>query len=448
MKQNYKLFSILVIICLLFTPCLVWAEPENTDPDNTTPSTPGETPTVTEITLSLDKTEANLDVGKSLTLVATTNQENAIIEWSSSNENVATVDDNGKVTANNLAGSTTITASIKDTDIKATCTIKVLRVVSKDATLKSLTIINDTGTLDQTFKSDQTNYNITIGKNVSKIEFDYELNDEHATFFGPSNNKNLKNGDKLEFKIVAEDGETSKIYTLTVVKDTTSLALSSLKINGYALNETFKSNDLKYTANIPYEIETLTVYAKPEDDNAKVVISGITNLKVGENTIKAVVTDEDGNSRTYEIIVTREKKVTIDENPTSIITSSDTTSDGATTDNINNNGNSNTKKDNSDDGFLKYAIVSLACLILFAIGGIGIYFYIKTSPKKLRKELGGSKKTSEELPVTIDDDKSLGNISEIINEDLFATREYKKEELSDKDKPSENLFDDNSEDVK
>ncbi len=85
---------------------------------------------------------------------------------------------------------------------------------------------------------------------------------------------------------------------------------------------------------------------------------------------------------------------------------------------------------------------------MFAIGGIGIYFYIKTSPKKLRKELGGSKKTSEELPVTIDDDKSLGNISEIINEDLFATREYKKEELSDKDKPSENLFDDNSEDVK
>mgnify|MGYP006962281549 CR=1 FL=1 len=50
--------------------------------------------------------------------------------------------------------------------------------------------------------------------------------------------------------------------------------------------------------------------------------------------------------------------------------------------------------------------------------------------------------------VLVVDDEKLGNIDSIINEDLFATKEFKKEELSDEDKSLENLFDDDSEDVK
>lgn len=445
MKKN-NIFLGLLLTSLLFTPCLVKAEPEeNLEPTPTVSPTPSEV--VTEVTLSLNKDEINLDVGKSLTLVATTNQENAIIEWSSSNENVATVDDNGKVTANNLAGSTTITASIKDTDIKATCIVKILRVVSKDATLKSLTIINDTGTLDQTFKSDQTNYNITIGKNVSKIEFDYELNDEHATFFGPSNNKNLKNGDKLEFKIVAEDGETSKIYTLTVVKDSTSLALKSLKINGYALNEVFKADTLKYTADIPYEIDTLTIDAVLEDNSANKTITGNKNLKVGKNYVKVVVEDENGNSRTYEIVVTRLEKVEIEENKTSIITSSDSdvSSDDNDSTNINTNDKNNTNS--SDDSFLKYFIVSLACLILFIIGGIGIYFYIKTSPRRLKKELNNLNKVLDNSDTISPKEEINSNISEIMDEKLVETREFRQEDILGKNNQTENLIDADSEDV-
>ena len=41
--------------------------------------------------ISLDKTEANMFVGDSIKLVATTSDKDAEVEWSTSNENVATV---------------------------------------------------------------------------------------------------------------------------------------------------------------------------------------------------------------------------------------------------------------------------------------------------------------------------------------------------------------------
>lgn len=453
MKQRYKLFSILMIVGLLFTPCIVSAEPENVTPDPT-PSvspTPDPIPEPTpepsiETTLKLDKTEAKIDAGKTLTLIATVTQSDAVIEWQSSDESIATVDQNGVVTANkDKAGEAVIIATIKGSSIKDECKITVLRNIGKDATLKTLTIEN--GKLDQPFKSDVFKYKVEVNSAVNSLIFiNVETNDPYAGDPLITKNDKINNGDIVKVIVIAEDGTTSKTYEFEVVKGAPSVALKSLKINGYALNEVFKTDNLKYTADIPYEIDTLTIEAEPVGDDAKTIISGNNNLKVGKNTVTVLVKDTNGNTRTYEIIVTRSDKVTIDENPTSIITSSDTDSDNIVPDNTNNN--SNTKKNNGSDDFLKYVVVSLACLILFAIGGIGIYFYIKTSPKKLRKELDSNKVTSEELPITVVDDNNLSNINEIINEDLFATREYKKEELSDKDKPLENLFDDNSEDVK
>lgn len=459
MKKNNIILSLL-FTSLLFTPCLTNAEPSTTleptpSPSSTpsvssTPSptpTPNATPTpspvVEDIILSLNKDEINLDAGKSETLVATTNQENAIIEWSSSNDNIASVDQNGKVTAKDLAGSVTITAKIKDTDIEKTCTVKVTRTVSKDATLKKITLKN--GTLDKTFESSNLEYKVTVDSDVNSLNFTVvETNDSHAAYLITGNEK-LKNGSKVKIVVTAEDKETTRTYEFEIIKDTTSLALKSLKINGYALNEVFKADTLKYTADIPYEIDTLTIDAVLEDTGASKTINGNKNLQVGKNSIKIVVKDENGNSRTYEIIATRLEKAEVEENKTSIITSSNITNDD---DNSSNNINSSNKNNpnSSDDSFLKYFIVSLACFILFLIGGIGIYFYIKTSPRRLKKELGLTNKTKNAESME-NKEENKGNINSIMDEKLIETREFKQEDLLDKNNQTENLFDNNSEDV-
>lgn len=83
--------------------------------------------TVSVTSISLNKTVANLNVGGSVTLIASvspTNATNKNLEWSSSSTNVATVAD-GVVTAV-AAGTATITVKSKDgSNISATCTVTV-----------------------------------------------------------------------------------------------------------------------------------------------------------------------------------------------------------------------------------------------------------------------------------------------------------------------------------
>ena len=85
----------------------------------------------------LDKTEGILNVGGSVTINATVtpdNATNASVNWSSSDESVATVDSSGKVTAV-AAGSATITAtSESDGDVSADYALTVNKAAAKPAT--------------------------------------------------------------------------------------------------------------------------------------------------------------------------------------------------------------------------------------------------------------------------------------------------------------------------
>ncbi len=77
--------------------------------------------------VELDKDSASLAKGKTLTLTATVQPEDATdkkVSWSSSNTAVATVDKNGKVTGVK-AGTATITVTTRDGGFTDTCTVKV-----------------------------------------------------------------------------------------------------------------------------------------------------------------------------------------------------------------------------------------------------------------------------------------------------------------------------------
>ena len=79
--------------------------------------------------VSLNKTELTIEKGKSETLTATVSPSDATdkaVTWQSSNTAVATVDQNGKVTAKEL-GNVTITVTTKDGSKTATCSVTVKR---------------------------------------------------------------------------------------------------------------------------------------------------------------------------------------------------------------------------------------------------------------------------------------------------------------------------------
>ncbi len=80
--------------------------------------------------ITLDKTSVSIKPGSTTQLTATISPDNAYdksVTWSSSNSAVATVDNNGKVTAVKEGTATITVQSVSNSSVKATCTVKVIK---------------------------------------------------------------------------------------------------------------------------------------------------------------------------------------------------------------------------------------------------------------------------------------------------------------------------------
>ncbi len=110
---------------------------------------------------------------------------------------------------------------------------------------------------------------------------------------------------------VTYNGQTAYISSeyLTTEKpeESDNNNLESLSISGYELTPKFSADVKEYSLTITEDVEKLDITAEPEDENAEVKIEGNENLLIGENTIKIIVTAEDGTERTYTLNVTKEK---------------------------------------------------------------------------------------------------------------------------------------------
>ena len=123
--------------------------------------------------ITLNPTSLSLIAGANQTITATVNASNLTdksVTWSSSNTGVATVDNNGKITAV-AAGSSTITATSKaDATLKATCAVTVTAVPSGGGT-GGLTITQSpTGTIAVGASGYQLYITDSSGASVSRLE--------------------------------------------------------------------------------------------------------------------------------------------------------------------------------------------------------------------------------------------------------------------------------------
>lgn len=200
----------------------------------------------------------------------------------------------------------------------------------------------------------------------------------------------------------------SKTYKVTVTRATSDLSLKSLRIQGQSLNEAFEPNVLNYTADIPYNMESIVIQAGANNKGATFQVLGNTNLKVGNNTVRIVVKNEAGETQEYRINVTRAKDETTDEDDnidddddTNGIESSETKTSQIVTP---------SKDENPNKGnTLKYILVVVFCLILLIVGGIGIYFYIRTgdNEKRKQKRLEKLQKKQEKLKQELTEESAI-----------------------------------------
>ena len=125
--------------------------------------------------VSLDKTTDTIKLGDSDTLTATVspgNATNQAVKWASSNQNVASVDDNGKVTAK-AVGTATITVTTEDGKFTADCKVKVQPILATSVSLNKSTDsikLGDSDTLTATVSPDDaTNQAVKWSSSNSEV---------------------------------------------------------------------------------------------------------------------------------------------------------------------------------------------------------------------------------------------------------------------------------------
>ncbi len=196
---------------------------------------------------------------------------------------------------------------------------------SDNSNLSSIQIAE--GVISPEFSKTVKEYIVNVPYEVTKLSI--AATPEHSKgTVTISGNDELKVGENLiEIIVTAEDSSTDK-YTIKAIRTKQELSLQTLSI--YYVNENGDKVELKldpqfsfdvysYSVNdiLAHTIQSLSVEAKANAENAKVEIVGNDELKSGTNeiTIKVSVTDEAGleEQKTYTIKVQKEEEPVVVE---------------------------------------------------------------------------------------------------------------------------------------
>ena len=247
-------------------------------------------------TIILNKTDITLTKGTSETLQAIINPsdttDDKTLKWTSSNPNIATVDNTGKVTA---VGGGTATITVKSQNGKeASCEVKVTSKIESislnksnitlskgtSETLKATINPSDT-TDDKTLKWTSSNPNIATVDNTGKVT---AVGGGTATITVKS-----QNGKEASCEVKV----TSKIESISLNKSNITLSKGT-------------SETLKATINPSDATDDKTLTWKSEDENIAKVDGNGKVTGVGTGTTNITVTTSNGKSATCKVTVVRQ----------------------------------------------------------------------------------------------------------------------------------------------
>lgn len=200
------------------------------------------------------------------------------------------------------SGQTTTTTTAKPTTTTTTTT----NISDMKLYLKTLSIEGQK--ID--FSKFKTNYELKVLYDVDTLKLTAEPATEGTTVELPED-LSLQVGEN-NFEIKLTDGTVTSTYTIRVtrlkegeeIKEVSKDAtLKVLTLSGYNIN--FSPTKTVYELKVKYNVKQIAVTATPNDENAKYVITGNTDIKNG-SVIKVDVQAEDGTLISYKINITQE----------------------------------------------------------------------------------------------------------------------------------------------
>ena len=255
--------------------------------------TPDPTPTKVAVTgVSLDKTSLSLVEGSSGTLTATVSPDNAddkTVSWKSSATDVATVDDNGKVTAVK-AGSATVTVTTADGGKTASCSVTVTEAPKIVITGNTAKAPVQGGTAEFPIQYN-TSYTVEIEQSAQSWLHFVETKAMQSGTLVFSVDANTGDARTGKATVKSDDGKVEPI-TLNFEQDP-FIYVSSITLDRESLElEIGKSVTLTATV-FPDNATDKTVIWESSDPSVATVENGtVAALKSGEVTVTAMAGDK------------------------------------------------------------------------------------------------------------------------------------------------------------
>ncbi|MCM1053584.1 MAG: cadherin-like beta sandwich domain-containing protein [Ruminococcus sp.] len=267
---------------------------------------------VYDLTPSFDKTvsEYTLEVENEVSLLKVTGTKENVL---------ATVKGNGEYGLAVGTNTISITVTSESGEIR-NYDITVTRKPNSDATLRLIS--TNVGVIVPEFDKETYLYSINVENEVSEIEITGIPTVNTTKVTGNGTHTLTTGTNRIELVTLAEDGVSTKTYVIEVTKDQSDNDnIKYLLMEEGAISPEFKPDIIKYTASVPYEVESGTFHVELENEKASYTIAGANHFNVGENTVTITVTSEAGTEKVYTVTVTREEQETSSNYLTSITNS-------------------------------------------------------------------------------------------------------------------------------
>ncbi len=221
-------------------------------------------------------------------------------------------------------GLNTFTFNVTTLDsLQKTYTVKVNRQISRNNNLSALTVAE--GFISPVFAAIDTEYTIslpypvsttTINAGVADVKGKLTINGVSIASGAPAPVSLAIGANIIPIEVMAQDS-SKKTYriTLTRAAPSTNTKLASLAFSAAGLSPAFNADSLAYTLTVPIDSASIQLIPTVQDSTATLKINTVTSvsgssnifaLHVGENSIVASITAQDGSVRSYKMNVFRQ----------------------------------------------------------------------------------------------------------------------------------------------
>lgn len=158
------------------------------------------------------------------------------------------------------------------------------------------------------FEKDIYEYYLSVSNDIQEIEV-LAISENFNANIEITGNTNLKEGlNTINIEVTSEDKTQKNIYKIEVTK-TANLELANsnlevLAIENTLLNPPFDANETNYKVEVSSKVQSINIFAAPQNEQASVVITGKDDLKQGNNLVTVVVIAPNGyTKKKYQIEV-------------------------------------------------------------------------------------------------------------------------------------------------